>query len=61
MCIVLLQEPPQQKRTGAVFFIFYEGIIDREGEKLIKKFDWAKMSEIATKKKIKQNQLKFFL
>lgn len=46
MCIVLLRETSQQKRTGALFAFSYEGIEDSEGLELVKKFDWKKMSEI---------------
>lgn len=52
MCIVLLQETSQQKRTGAVFAFSYEGIEDSEGLELAKKFDWKKMSEIAREIKL---------
>lgn len=47
MCVVLLEETSQEKKTGAVFVFSYEGIEDKEGVELAKKFDWKKMSEIA--------------
>jgi hypothetical protein len=47
MCVVLLEETSQEKKTGAVFVFSYEGIEDSEGVELAKKFDWAKMKEIA--------------
>jgi hypothetical protein len=52
MCIVLLQETSQQKRTGALFVLSYEGIEDSKGLELAKKFDWKKMSEIAKEIKL---------
>jgi hypothetical protein len=47
MCVVLLEETSQEKKTGAVFVFSYDGIKDSEGVELAKKFDWKKMSEIA--------------
>jgi hypothetical protein len=49
MCVVLLEETSQEKKTGAVFVFSYEGIEDSEGVGIAKKFDWAKMKEIAKK------------
>ena len=47
MCVVLLEETSQEKKTGAVFVFSYNEIEDKEGVELAKKFDWKKMSEIA--------------